>query len=350
VKTPAQATGHPGDWITDWPVQGPTDEGIRAADCWWAQNVLPAVPHCVDCQCPGHVLVPGWSRRTMACPGSGMIGEAVSYGGVGVLGFALGALAELAPGKVYTLTVFTTKGQDGTKLAQSIFASGQLMSAGAVARLDKSDVPIGGGVTGDQWLLPAMTKSALKLPFTLPNMPWQVTSAVEAQAAQPPPSQAFFSSLSADQQKWVLDALVKLNAFIEQTSKTKCETFAPNITAATGCFQLWFNANFTGQGKPVRAIRQDSVFDEDTLCALQMITLRELADFPVQFPDPGKQHCLPPCPSGQVRDAKTGQCAEASGFSTGAMIGIGAAGVAAVGGIIYAVTRGGGKRRRSRRR
>lgn len=87
--TPAQAHGHP-NFVTDVPVQGPTDEGMRAASCWWAQNRLPAQPHCVDCQEKGNVMVPGWSRSSMACPGCGMLGEAVSFGGRRARGFAVG--------------------------------------------------------------------------------------------------------------------------------------------------------------------------------------------------------------------------------------------------------------------
>src|SRR5262249_31799998 len=36
-QTPAQAYGSP-DFVTDVPVQGPTDEGLRAQACWWVQN------------------------------------------------------------------------------------------------------------------------------------------------------------------------------------------------------------------------------------------------------------------------------------------------------------------------
>ena len=80
--TPAQASGQP-DFVTDWPVQGPTDEGIRSADCWFAQNRLPADPACVDCNGP----VPAWAR-TKGLLGEGPM-ETISYGGKGALGFAL---------------------------------------------------------------------------------------------------------------------------------------------------------------------------------------------------------------------------------------------------------------------
>jgi hypothetical protein len=78
--TPAQASGHP-NFVTDVPVQGPTDEGMRAADCWQAQNRLPAKPACVDCDGP----IPAWARTADV---------GISFGGVGVRGFALGAAGD----------------------------------------------------------------------------------------------------------------------------------------------------------------------------------------------------------------------------------------------------------------
>ena len=78
--TPAQAYGHP-DFVTDVPVQGPTDPGIRKADCWYAQNVLPQQPACVDCS---KGPIPMWAMTK----GTGL-SESISFGGVGVPGFAL---------------------------------------------------------------------------------------------------------------------------------------------------------------------------------------------------------------------------------------------------------------------
>jgi hypothetical protein len=82
VRTPAQAYGHP-DFVTDVPIQGPTDEGIRAADCWWTQNVLPKPPgngqdgprpSCVDCTGP----IPTWANNPTAWGGGPR-----AYGGNG---------------------------------------------------------------------------------------------------------------------------------------------------------------------------------------------------------------------------------------------------------------------------
>ena len=71
MRTPAQVSGRY-DFVTDVPIQGPTDEGIRAADCWWTQNVLPQPsgngsksgapgpgPACSDCNGP----IPRWVNR-----------------------------------------------------------------------------------------------------------------------------------------------------------------------------------------------------------------------------------------------------------------------------------------------
>lgn len=94
--TPAQASGFP-NFVVDVPVQGPTDPGMRAGSCWWAQNVIPAKSSCSDCT----GLVPAWTRVKLAPGGPGGpsagIGdnmEAISFGGVGVHGFSLGAITD----------------------------------------------------------------------------------------------------------------------------------------------------------------------------------------------------------------------------------------------------------------
>jgi hypothetical protein len=74
MRTPAQVSGRY-DFVEDVPVQGPTDEGIRAADCWWTQNVLPVKsPACVDCKGP----VPIWANNPSAWGGG-----PTEYGGDG---------------------------------------------------------------------------------------------------------------------------------------------------------------------------------------------------------------------------------------------------------------------------
>jgi len=83
MTTPAQAYGHP-DFVTDVPVQGPTDEGLRKADCKWAQTVLPAQPACADCKGP----IPMWAQRT------GLSGTKIALNGRPTRGFALAAAGD----------------------------------------------------------------------------------------------------------------------------------------------------------------------------------------------------------------------------------------------------------------
>lgn len=76
--TPAQAYGHP-NFVTDVPVQGPTDEGLRAADCLHVQQRALAHPGCSGC------------KGTLAMQhAQGVLGEQISFGGARALGFALG--------------------------------------------------------------------------------------------------------------------------------------------------------------------------------------------------------------------------------------------------------------------
>lgn len=233
MTTPAQASGYP-DFVTDWPVQGPTDKGIRSADCWFAQNRLPAKPACVDCDGP----VPPWAR-TRGLLGEGQM-ETISYGGKGALGFALGAAGD--PG--------------------------------------------------------------------------------------------VFSTLTAAQQQWVQASLVLFNTKITQATGTTCPTWVDpgvNLSAAVGCFQIWWNANLASPHGPGKVMRTDGTLDADTLAALQTVASLHPADFNVAFP-------------GGV-PATT----EKKGLSTGAMVGIGVAGATVVGGIAYAATRKSGGRGRRRR-
>lgn len=257
-QTPAQAYGHP-DFVTDVPVQGPTDPGMRAGSCWWAQNRLPAQPHCVDCQEKGNVMVPGWSRSSMACPGCGMLGEAVSFGGGRARGFALGGPSD-----------------------------------------------------------PAVT-------------------------------------LVAAQNAWVAQALTTLNGKILQASGTTCPTWADpatNLSAAVGCFQAWYNANYAPPKAPGVTLRTDGVLDLDTLSALQMIAGMHPADFPTAYPATPAPLANPPVanPTAPAAPAAPAAATPSKGLSTGEMVGIGLGGAALLGGIVYAATRGGGGGGRRRRR
>jgi len=87
--TPAQAYGHP-DFVTDVPVEGPTDEGIRRADCRWTEKRKLTQPACVDCS---GGPIPMWAQHSL-CIGNRLtnsgLGENLSLGGAPARGFALG--------------------------------------------------------------------------------------------------------------------------------------------------------------------------------------------------------------------------------------------------------------------
>jgi hypothetical protein len=141
-----------------------------------------------------------------------------------------------------------------------------------------------------------------------------------------------FMGLTQPQKDWVLQSLTVLDAMIVKTTGTKCEPGLTAIFPRTKCFQAWFNENmkgFTGaDSKPV-VLRTDGVFDQQTLDALRT----SVALFPQDFKTPFPGTELP----GLVEEKK---------LSTGAMVGIAAAGAAVIGGGIYLATRK--KTRRSR--
>jgi len=95
AATPAQAAGTP-DFVTDVPVQGPTDPGMRAASCGFARKRIPAQPSCVDCEGP----IPMWARQNLSLGGRalysgvGDAGERLAFGGIGMPGFALAAAGD----------------------------------------------------------------------------------------------------------------------------------------------------------------------------------------------------------------------------------------------------------------
>ena len=261
-RTPAQVSGNY-DFVNDVPIQGPTDPGMRAASCWWAQNVLPVKnPACVDCT----GTVPTWAKNPSAWGG----GPAV-YGG------------------------------NGTPCGWG-----------------KENVRYGGstlGSVGD----PAAT-------------------------------------LTSDQQAWVVSTIANLDRLIGQSTGTSCTSWVDGSLASMArCFQFWFNANAGG------SLRTDGVLDEDSLCALVATTVAHAQDFQTPFPDPTGQRCSGNVPAVAAAPVATVPAAPAApaatpatqastpppddkkpkeeGLSTGAKIGIGAAAVTVIGGIVYAVTR-----------
>jgi hypothetical protein len=108
--TPAQAAdiahrdGTYQDWVTDVPVQGPTDPGIRAAGCWWKENVLDKV---TDRQ---GAIVPRWTQSSTLC----MAGRPVRTGVAG-----LGETIQMHLGPNPTLTPKPSAGSPTSGTASS---------------------------------------------------------------------------------------------------------------------------------------------------------------------------------------------------------------------------------------
>ena len=151
-----------------------------------------------------------------------------------------------------------------------------------------------------------------------------------------------WTKLSTEQQTWVVGALTKLNDLIVKATGTTCPTWGPSITAAGGCFQGWYNANYLPLNPQAVQLRTDGVFDEDTLCAIIMQAALNPPEFPTPFPDPEKRYCQAPVAVVPEEEKKK--------LSTGAMVGIGVAGAAALGGVVYVATRGGGRRKKTRKK
>ena len=152
-----------------------------------------------------------------------------------------------------------------------------------------------------------------------------------------------WTQLSPEQQNWVVTTLTKLNDLIVKSTGTTCPTWGPSITAAGGCFQGWYNANYLPLNPAAPQLRTDGVFDEDTLCALMLQAALNPPEFPTPFPDPEKRYCQAPAPAPAPTTEKKKK------LSTGAMVGIGVAGAATLGGIAYVVTRKKGGRRRKKK-
>jgi hypothetical protein len=227
--TPAQAYGHP-DYVLDVPVQGPTDQGMRELACLFVKTVLPTPQQaaCVDCKGP----IPMWAKTNTG------VSEKISFGGVGAVGFALGA-----PGDP------------------------------------------------DAW-----------------------------------------TQLTPAQQTWVVTSIRTLDSKIREQTKTTCPGMqSPSITGMAGCFQNWFNSAKLGltkrDGSPV-VLRTDGVFDQDTLDALRTVTSLDAKNYPTPFP--GTE-------AAGIQPVKK--------LSTGAMVGIAAAGATVLGGIAYVAMHGKSKRK-----
>jgi hypothetical protein len=148
-----------------------------------------------------------------------------------------------------------------------------------------------------------------------------------------------FPTLTHDQQQWIQASLVLLNSKVMQASGTSCASWTDpgvNLRGAVGCFQTWYNANYTPPKAPGIALRTDGTFDKDTLAALTTVASMHPTDFNVAYPSTPS----PLAPSSGAPATGTKK------LSTGQMVGIGVAGAAVVGGIAYAATRKKSGRRR----
>lgn len=143
--------------------------------------------------------------------------------------------------------------------------------------------------------------------------------------------------LTPAQQAWVTDSIRTLDSKIREQTHTTCPGMqTPTITGIAGCFQNWFNGARLGltkrDGSPV-VLRTDGVFDQDTLDALRTVTSLDPKNYPAPFPG-----------------TEAAGIATTKKLSTGAMVGIAAAGATALGGIVYVATRGSKRKGRRTRR
>jgi len=145
--------------------------------------------------------------------------------------------------------------------------------------------------------------------------------------------------LTPAQQTWVVNSIRTLDSKIREQTHTTCPGMqTPSITGMAGCFQNWFNGAHLGltnrAGAPV-VLRTDGVFDQDTLDALRTVTSLDAKNYPTPFPGTEAAGIAP----------------ASKKLSTGAMVGIAAAGATVLGGIAYVAMHGKSKRkgRRTRR-
>ena len=309
--TPRQAAsqmrqaGTYADWVTDVPIQGPTDPGIRRADCWWKNNVLDKV---TDSQ---GAVVPRWTQHSLC------IGNRLTESGIGGVGEAIRAPGSLGqtltlPPDILDAIDWSARGAEASAANLRVLARrrqgglpGIVATLQSVAGDDSSDarrfsdilgVLVGGSLSAP----PVSTKSG------------------------PPAPPGIWSTLTDDQSHWVVVSLIKLNDLIVKSGSAPCATWPATLDlaggvggmpAAVNCFQGWFNANHAAKGRG-SMLQTGGVLDASTLCALVTVAKLHAADFPTPFPGPDR-----------------------CGLSLVAKIGIGVAAVAVAGGAVALSTR-----------
>jgi hypothetical protein len=236
--TPAQAAeimqrrGTYRDWVTDVPVQGPTDEGIRRAGCWWKNNVLDKV---TDRQ---GAMVPRWTQSSALCVGGRPV--AAGVGGVGEV---------VRRGNV------------------RIGALGQGSSAPPPA--------------------PAAATAPPAAAVNLPPPPgiWATLSEAESHwiaATLIKLNDLILKAGSKPCTSWPADLLQD-----DASAVAKMPT-------AVACFQGWFNLNVKPTRMPMLALRTDGTLDHATLCAIVAVAKDHASDFPTPYP--GTVFCLSTLP------------------------------------------------------
>jgi peptidoglycan hydrolase-like protein with peptidoglycan-binding domain len=392
--TPAQATGQY-DFVTDVPVQGPTDEGLRAASCWYAQNMTPQTPPCApraDCTGP----IPQWTRRNLYFgprPSGG--DQYANRGGGPIVPSGIGGIAETGIQDLsHDRSAVWAAQQQLNRLGERLRLDGDFgaNTAGAIARFQLAHgmSPTGrlDTITSTLIDLAAMTGGAGR-PSGFGIVGDKETTMFLGEsislggcgcrgfALDGPGDPDAFAGLTPDQQTWIRNSLATFNSQITSATGTSCPTWVDpgvNLQAAVACFQIWVNnaklPTITA-GITTTPLRTDGVLDQDTLTALQNTTHVYAQDFPNAFPAGGNAPAPPipapvpatPAPSATLAPAPTpaptpapvttttpapAATATKHGLSTGAIVGIGVAGAVVVGGVIYFATHGGGGGKGSR--
>jgi hypothetical protein len=153
----------------------------------------------------------------------------------------------------------------------------------------------------------------------------------------------------------VVSTIANLDRLIGQSTGTSCTSWVDgSLASMTRCFQFWYNANANNPSfaRPptLTGLRIDGVLDQDTLNALLATAAAHPTDFltpfPAAIPEPPPVATAPAAPAPPAAPAApaahpvvpTAPSSE-KGLGTGVKIGIGAATVAVIGGIVYVATK-----------
>jgi hypothetical protein len=217
----ARANGTYNDWVTDVPVQGPTDPGIRAAGCWWKDNVLDKVTN------EQGAVVPRWTQSSLLCVDGGAR-EAIYRGGK-----RIGALGADPPIVAAPATAANSPPSQSTLPAPAA-------------------PPAGGGPPAPPGIWSRLSDA---------ESHWIASTLIQLNAL-------IIKAGNKPCATWPADLLKD-----DATAITK-------MPAAVACFQGWYNTNLSPNWK----LRTDGTLDEATACALVVTTGQHAADFPTPYP------------------------------------------------------------------